>query len=122
MIFIIIGIVIVFIVLFWIVLVIHRNMSSHNAFLTQLRFLQIYIGDTTDKQFYNKDVDEAMRFGQDMLWQAAEDFNERMYRAIIKKEPIVIGDIKILEASIKIIKAAESMVFIKKNGPILNKD
>ena len=102
----------------WLASRLRRGIAGHDAFFTQVKFIQMYMKDNTEKQFHNKDVDEAMAFGQEMLWSAAEEFNERMHKAVIEQQPIPIGDMGMLMASIKIIKAAESMVFIKKNGPI----
>lgn len=97
---------------------IRKGMMKYDAFFTQVKFIQMYMNNTTQKQLYNIEVDDAMSLGQDILWEAAEDFNNRMHKAIIEGKPIPIGDMGIITSSIKIIKAAEAMVFIKKNGPI----
>ena len=78
----------------------------------------MYRGDDTQKVFYNKEVDDAMTLGQDMLWEATKDFNDRMHKAIVMGQPFLYEDMGIIMASIKIIKVAEAMVYIKNNGPI----
>ena len=104
--------------LIWVANRLKRGVASQEPFFAQVNFIRMYMGDKTEKEFYNKDVDEAMRYGQDMLWAAAQDFNERMHRAVIEKEPVVMGDMTLIISAIKIVKAAESMVYIKKNGRI----
>ena len=97
---------------------IRRGMTRHDAFFTQVKFIQMYMSDTTQTQFYNKEVDDAVTLGQDILWESAEDFNERMHTAVIEGKPIPIGDMGLILSAIRVIKAAEAMVFIQKNGPI----
>ena len=105
-------------VLFWFVSKLRRGMSNHDAFFTQVKFIQMYMSDVTEKSFYNKSTEEAMNLGQEMLWSAAEDFNERMHRAVVEKQPIPMGDMGMIISAIRIIKAAEAMVYIQNNGPI----
>lgn len=97
---------------------IRRGMMRHDAFFTQVKFIQMYMSDNTQKQFYNQEVEDAVALGQKMLWEASEEFHERMHKAVIGGEPIPMGDMGIIIASIKIIKAAEAMVFISNNGPV----
>lgn len=105
--------------LFWLAGKARQGMAGHNAFFTQLRFIQMYMADNTEKQFYGKTEAEAIELGQDMLWAAAEDFHGRMDKAVNHQLPVQAGDMGLILASIRIIKAAEAMVFIKKNGPIV---
>jgi hypothetical protein len=104
--------------LIWIANRLKNGAAVQEAFFAQVNFIRMYMGDKTEQEFYNKDVDEAIEFGQDMLWEAASDFNERMHRAVIEKEPVPMGDMSLIISAIKIVKAAESMVYIKKNGRI----
>jgi len=106
------------VMLFWLAHKMRNHMTTHDAFYTQVKFIQMYMADSTEKLFYGKNEEEAFELGQDMLWSAASDFNARMDRAVNQKEPISMDDVQLLLSSIKIIKAAESMVYIKKNGPI----
>ena len=115
--FIIVG---VLLFLFFITSKIRKSILANDSFITQLKFMQLYMHDTTEKQFYNKDAESATQLGQDMLWQAAFDFHERMQAAIIDKRPLPIGDVTLLMSAIKIIKAAEAMVYIHNYGPIVD--
>ena len=106
------------IVLFWLSGKFRKGMAVNDNFITQMKFLQMYMLDNTEKLFYNKSEEDAIEMGQEMLWAAADDFHARMDRAVNKKVPVQVGDTSILMLSIKIIKVAEALVYIQKNGAI----
>ncbi len=99
-----------------------KGMNNHSDFFTQVKFIQMYMLDGTEKLFYNKDEDEVVTLGQDILWESAEDFHNRMHEAVNEGKPVPMGDMGMIQSAIKIIKAAEAMVYIKKNGPIHKDD
>ena len=109
---------IVLVAFLWFVAKIKKAMSLNDSFFTQIKFIQMYMSDTTEKQFYNKTKEEAIELGQDMLWSAAEDFHSRLHRAINEKQPVPAGDMGLLLSAIRILKDSEAIVFINKNGPI----
>jgi len=93
-----------------------------NPFATQIAFLQLYMSDKTEVEFFDKSVDDAMEHGRDMLWGAAKDFRQGMHRAVMKKEHLMPDDLRLLYAAIRIVKAAEAMYYIEEEGPIITKD
>jgi hypothetical protein len=113
-----IAIAVVVVIFLFFVSQIRTGIAKHDAFMTQVKFIQMYMSDTTQKEFFNRDVDDAVDFGQQMLWDAAEHFNELMHEHVVEGKPVPIGDMRLIQSSIRVLKAAEAMVFIKKNGPI----
>lgn len=113
-----IAIAVVVIIFLFFVSQIRTGIAKHDAFMTQVKFIQMYMSDTTQQEFFNRDEDDAVDFGQQMLWDAAEHFNDLMHEHVIEGKPVPIGDMRLLQSSIRVLKAAEAMVFIKKNGPI----
>lgn len=108
--------------LIWFASKMKKGMEEHDSFFTQVKFIQMYMSDSTGKLFYNKSKEEAVELGQELLWAAAEDFNERMHTAVIEQQPIPVGDMGLITSAIRIIKCAESMVYIEKNGPLYEDD
>jgi len=98
-----------------------HEIYSH-PFTTQLKFLQLYMLDNTDLEFYDKEYDEAMKHGQDLMWKYANEFRDKMQITVKEQQPLESTDMELLKSVIKIVKAAEAMVFIEKHGPIITQE
>ena len=106
------------IVFFYLFSKLRKSLAENDPFFTQVKFVQMYMDDRTEKMFYNKDEKEALELGQDVLWAAGQDFNKLMQYHVVEKQPLSTGDMSIVTAAIRIIKATEAIVHIKSNGPI----
>ena len=107
------------IVLFWVTSKLRQKWHLEDAFATQINFMRLYMRDDTDKLFYNKTLEESEALGQDLIYTSARNFRAIMHDNQINETPLERNDLRLLKVSIAIIKAAEAMVYITDNGPIM---
>lgn len=98
--------------------------KAETPFMTQLKFLRLYLLDKTELEFYDKSHDEVVEYGQDVLWNAANHLRNTLKDAVENQTPMEPDDIRMLTYMIRIIKAAEMLVRAERgetiNAPIVD--
>lgn len=88
--------------------------------MIQAGFLADFIRDTTQEQFFDKSKQDAIIYGQDLLWKEIALFNAKLGEAL--KNGIGTDDFELLNSATRVVKIVHIMLLIEQDGPVSSED